>query len=365
MTGKIHRITPQLSMLLALSAMMCMGSTKAAHKQINTHGDVVHMSQGHSPDVIVERVKLFPKQHANTDEVIERNGVLVRYKNAEANIVISHGFMCDKFDVAFLRDLFPRGKYNFLTYDFRAHGEDKGAQLCTFGRDEAYDVIAAAKFIRNHPDLKGKPVLAYGFSMGAVSSIEAQAKDSTLFDGMILDCPFDSTENMLNRVLDEFKISILGYKFDLPGKAILQKYAFHPYVQSFIKLVLKAVSNLEPQHINTQIYPLMPVESAKNIKVPCLFIHCKNDEKISVAAVKSIYQNVQAHKTLWLTNGRRHFDSFFYNPEQYVNRVRSFVDDVLHKKAGLDSISLVIEDDEEIKSVLNSVQLAIDGERKE
>lgn len=364
MTGLIHRITPRTSILLGLYAVISMGNTIAIHKQINTHGDVVHMSQGHSPDVMVERVKLFPKLNASTQEVIERNGVLVRYRNAEATIVLSHGYMCDKFDVAFLRDLFPRGKYNFLTYDFRAHGEAKEGQCCTFGRDEAYDVTAAAKFIRNHPDLKDKPVLAYGFSMGAVSSIEAQSKDSSLFDGMILDCPFDSTENILHRVLDNLKVSILGYQFDLPGKVVLQKYAFHPYVQSFIKVVLKAVSNLDSQRIQTQIYPLMPVESAKNINVPCLFIHCKNDEKVSVAAVKAIYENVKAHKTLWLTNGRRHFDSFFYNPEQYVNRVRSFVDDLLHKKISKDQIALVIEDEEELREPV-SVLTAIDGERKE
>lgn len=364
MTGKIHRITTNLSIVVAFGAMMFMGTGLAAHKQINTHGDVVHMSQGHSPDVMVERVKLFPKQHANTQDTIERNGILVRYKNAEANIVISHGFMCDKFDIAFLRDLFPRGKYNFLTYDFRAHGEDRGGQCCTFGRDEAYDVIAAAKFIRNHPDLKGKPVLAYGFSMGAVSTIEAQAKDASLFDGLILDCPFDSTTNILNRILDNLKISVLGYQFDIPGKTILQKYAFHPHVQSFIKVLMKTISNLDSQRIQTQIYPLMPVESAKNIKVPCLFIHCKNDEKVSVAAVKAIYENVQGHKTLWLTNGRRHFDSFFYNPEQYVNRVRSFADDVLRKKITSDNVALIVEDDEEIRQPVN-VLLAIDGERKE
>lgn len=363
MTRLNHRMKLNWSKFFALNAVIFMGSMAAAHRQINTHDDVMHMTQGHSPDVMVEKVKLFPKKHAGTEEVIERNGVLVRYKNAEANIVISHGFMCDKFDIAFLRDLFPRGKYNFLTYDFRAHGEDKEGQCCTFGRDEAYDVIAAAKFIRNHPDLKGKPVFAYGFSMGAVSTIEAQAKDATLFDAMILDCPFDSTENILNRVLDNIKISLLGYQFDLPGKSILQKYAFHPYVQSLIKVLLKTIANSDTQKIMTQIYPLLPVESAKNINVPCLFIHCKNDEKVSVAAVKAVYENVQGYKMLWLTNGRRHFDSFFYNPEQYVNRVRSFADDMLHKRIDKKSKGLIIEDEEEINSVHN-VRLAIDGEGK-
>ncbi len=365
MTGINHRLNQRtLKIGFAFFAMILIKPVMAAHKHINTHGDVVHMKQGHSSDVIVEKVKLYPRQYAQTEEIIERNGVLVRYKNAEANIVISHGFMCDKFDVAFLREMFPRGKYNFLTYDFRAHGENRDGQMCTFGRDEALDVIAAAKFIRNHPGLKGKPVYGYGFSMGAVSTIEAQAKDPSLFDGLILDCPFDSTQNILAHILDNLKVSVLGYQFDLPGKSILQKYAFHPYVQSFIKVLLKAVSNLDTQRINTQIYPLKPVESAKNIKVPCLFIHCKNDEKVSVAAVKSIYENVQAPKTLWLTNGRRHFDSFFYNPEQYANKVKTFVNELVEKKNKPETTALIIEDEDEMPELVN-VRMAIDGERVE
>ncbi len=39
---------------------------------------------------------------------------------------------------------------------------------------------------------------------------------------------------------------------------------------------------------------------------------------------------IQAHdtdyKVLWLTNGRRHFDSYFYNPEKYVKEIRTFID---------------------------------------
>jgi len=110
-------------------------------------------------------------------------------------------------------------------------------------------------------------------------------------------------------------------------------------------------------------------DSNKNIKyVECLIQDYTPvvvvPPNCSVYRLKAIYENVQAHKTLWLTNGRRHFDSFFYNPEQYVNRVRSFIDDVLHRKAAKDTISLIIEDDEEIKNILN-VKLAIDGEGKE
>ena len=97
-----------------------------------------------------------------------------------------------------------------MTFDFRAHGEHCDGQRCTFGRDEHLDVITAAHFLKNHPHLKNKPVIVYGFSMGAVAAIEAQAKDNSLFSAMILDCPFDSSENIIKRSLESMQFTFFG-----------------------------------------------------------------------------------------------------------------------------------------------------------
>ncbi len=169
------------------------------------YGNYVHKFVS-EPKPTIERVDIVSKESESSDNTITRKGILVRHPNAQANIVISHGFMCDKFDVGFLRSLFPKGKYNFLTYDFRAHGENIKGQLCTFGKDEAFDVQAAAHYFKNHPELGKLPILAYGFSMGAVATIEAQAKDPSLFRALILDCPFDSTENIVKKSLQSLKV---------------------------------------------------------------------------------------------------------------------------------------------------------------
>ncbi|MFC1842284.1 alpha/beta hydrolase [Candidatus Dependentiae bacterium] len=276
----------------------------------------------------VEKVVLYSKKCENSDEKIIRNGVLLKRKKAKGTVLICHGFTCDKNDIGFLRYMFK--DYNCMTFDFRAHGENIDGQCCTLGKHEAYDVTAAAKFLRGHPDLQGKPILVYGFSMGSVASIEAQAKDRSLFDAMILDCPFDSAENVIKQGLDNKKISIFGHEFNIPGKRILQKYVFHPYVQSFIKVLLCAVQKLNYRNIKTLIHPVNPSESIKKISIPCLFIYCKNDEKISINSIKSVYYNAASrYKKLWITNGRRHFDSFFYNPEKYTERIRKFTSKVI------------------------------------
>jgi pimeloyl-ACP methyl ester carboxylesterase len=315
----------------------------------NEYGAIVYQSKDNIAHATVEHVMLHVPKTSNSEEKIIRSGRLVRYPNAKATILICHGFMTDKFDVAFLRHMFPQGKFNFMTFDFRAHGENCEGQRCTFGRDESLDVTTAARFIKNHPQLKEMPLIVYAFSMGAVASIEAQSKDETLFNAMILDCPFDSTENIIKKSLENMKFTFLGYDFSIPACNLLQKYAFHPYVQALIKGILKAVSTLDTKNIDVRIYPISPVESIQKVHVPCFFIHCKYDEKITVDAVKSVYSSADTdYKVLWLTNGRRHFDSYFYNPERYVKEIRTFIDKAVNGSLDKEKVARIIEDPDEL-----------------
>lgn len=316
--------------------------------KVNQYGTVMARSDRLVDKAIVEHIALNVPKTEHSDEKIVRYGQLVMYPNAKATVLICHGFMTSSDDVKFLRQLFPEGELNFMTFDFRAHGKYCDGQRCTFGRDEYLDVTTAAYFVKNHPDLKDKPLIAYAFSMGAAASIEAQSKDQTLFAAMILDCPFDSTENIIKKGLESLKFTFLGYDFSFPACNLLQKYVFHPYVQELVKGILKTVANLDTKNIDTRMYPVSPVVSIQKVHVPCFFIHCKNDEKIGVDAVKSIYQESGAdYKILWLTNGRRHFDSYFYNPEKYVKEIRNFIDLATRGILEHKSLHKVIEDPDE------------------
>jgi pimeloyl-ACP methyl ester carboxylesterase len=298
-----------------------------------------------SEEFTLEDFTIYAKESANSEKRIARKGQGAFYPNAEANIIICHGFMCDKYDVAFLRRLFPRGRFNVLTFDFRAHGEERGSHSCTFGRDEIYDVEAAVNYVKNHPKLKGLPCIAYGFSMGAASAIEAQARNHSLFDAMILDCPFDSSENIIKQGLDGLKVSAFGYEFNMPGRSLLQKYAFHPHVQAFVKNVLRCMTSLNPRDISINMCRVYPGESIKKVSVPCLFIHCKNDERISVDAARNIYNNAASgYKILRITDGKNHFGSYFWKPEEYTTWVREFLDKNLDGTARTTELKQVIEE---------------------
>lgn len=316
----------------------------------NRYGQVISREDVGDDGTFIERVKLFAQATDDSSDIIERNGILVLYPQAQATVLVCHGFMCDKFDVGFLRQLFPKNRFNIMTFDFRAHGEAVDGQECTLGLHEAYDVIAAAHFLRTHPLLKSKPLFLYGFSMGAAAAIEAQAKDSSLFDAMVLDCPFDSTENIIKRGLENMKFSVFGYEFDIPGKSWLQQYAFHPYVQSLVKTALRAVAHLDQQNVETKICPVSPSDSIKKVTVPCFFIHCRNDEKIPIEAARLLFENAPCQKSLWITNGRRHFDSLFYNPEVYIRKVVKFYNRVIDGSLQQQPLQKTKEDPEDALS---------------
>jgi uncharacterized protein len=326
-------------------------NTKVSFGRVESERGNVNRTSGEPKGALVEQVVIYPKLHAQSEETMTRKGILVRYETAKATVLMCHGFMCDKYDSGALRTIFEPGKYNVMTFDFRAHGEETTGQSCSFGRHESQDVIAAAQFLRNHPKLKDQPLYVYGFSMGAVASIEAQAQHK-LFDAMVLDCPFDSAENVIKRGLENLKFSVFGYEFDVPGKAYLQKYAFNPYVQSMVKATLRAIAHWDTRNVATDICPCSPAESAKKVDVPCLFIHCKNDEKVPLAACRQVYDSVTGPKKMWITNGRRHFDSYFYNPEQYAHNIRHFLDQAAQGSFGKNSVNEVVEDTDHEKVVL-------------
>lgn len=290
-----------------------------------------------------EQLIIYSKENIDSDKKIPLQAVLIKRPDAKGTVLICHGFSADKYTISFIHTIFK--DFNTLAFDFRGHGQcDKYQSSCTLGRNEVFDVIAAAKYIKSRPDLKDKPLFVYGFSMGAVASIIAQSQDDNLFDAMVLDCPFDSTDNLLNRGLEKIKLNMFGYELPIPGKSFLRSYAYNTYLQNFVKTMLKVFSDLNSQDIPLEVEPVYPNEAIKYITVPCFIICCYNDEKVPVDAVRDIYEGAGGYKRLWLTHGRHHFDSIFFKLPEYFYRVRRFLDVCLDESIKNKVQSKIIKD---------------------
>lgn len=355
----------KIAFLLHIALLFCFYVEIASVITVNTYGDIVKQHYKKiAKGAVLDDVLLYPNVGNGTADQIVKRGQFVHHPNARATIIMCHGFSCDHHDVSVLRHIFDSGIYNVLSFDFRAHGDNVGAndvaQYCTFGKDETNDLRTAIKFITNYPDIEiaNKPIFIYGFSMGAVVAIETVARYKESVRGLILDCPFESSEEVVRRGIEDISIEFFGYKITFPGISVLKEYAFHPYVQGVVKRVLKTVSNLDTKDILTDLHPVYPIQSIQSISVPILFIHCKNDKKIPLDAVMNLYSKAPGYKRLWITKGRGHFGSYFYRPETYKMVVRAFVDKMLRVGESVDqekSEEIVFDDTEEMsnKQVVN------------
>ena len=297
-------------------------------------------------DAQIEHAVISVRESDTSDRTFLRKGILITRPQAKATIIICHGFMCNKNDVGFLRTLFA--DYNVMMFDFRAHGENIEGQCCSFGVHEVHDLEGVVKFVKSKPELAKLPLISYGFSMGAVTTILTQAKNPGMFDALILDCPFDSTEMLIHRLIERLSFSIAGHEFGLPGRRLLKRHAYDPAVQALIKMALKTIAQVSTNATETCMLPAYPVKEIKKVTVPCFFVSCKRDDKAPIDAVKTIYQNAPGYKRLWLTNGRSHFDSFFYNPEKYMYKVRKFLDDFLSGAYKKKSQAKIVQDTDDV-----------------
>lgn len=275
----------------------------------------------------------FPCQKNKNDEtnVIYRNGYVSINPSAKANILLCHGFTTNKEDMSLLRYLLQ--EYNIINFDFRAHGENISAQSCTLGCDEKYDVIGAVNYINNDENLNKLPLFVYGFSMGAVASILAESNNPNLFTGAIWDCPFESTNELTELILEQLKINFNGYKIDMPFKNIIKKYIYNNKAQNFIKLFLKLFASMDTSKINTCIKKISPIKALKKIKIPFLLIGCHNDDKAPAQSIENMYfaHEENSFVRCWISSGRRHFDALFINPEKYIYKICKFINSVLSK----------------------------------
>lgn len=285
----------------------------------------------HMDQLKVEHVSIESLENGQSDKKIIRKAFVAKRPNALGTVVLCHGYTSSKDESFFFKTFLPH--FNAIAFDFRAHGELTDGQYSTIGGDEIYDVQAAVNYVKNDPELSGKPLIGFGFSMGAVSLLRAQGSWQDMFDMLILDSPFDSGQECMSQGIDAvMSFKLFGRKYRLPGKNLIMKSLYNPYLSPVVKKFFKWVTGFNPYQIPTKFVHVAPIESAANIKVPCLFFSCVKDNKVPVEAVRRLYQSVDSpFKRMWITHGFKHCSSFISNPDLYWYKVNSFVRKVLDK----------------------------------
>lgn len=295
-----------------------------------SYADQVKNSKVRMQEFKVEQISFESRENEISPRKFVRKGFLMTRPHALGTIVFCHGYTHSKHESFFFKTFFPN--FNALAFDFRAHGELTEGQCSTIGADEIYDVRAAVDFLKSRPDLRGKPIIGFGFSMGAVSLIQAEIRWPGLFEMLILDSPFDSSYDCMSKGLDKvMTFEILGRKYRIPGKKLIMKSLYNETLSPFMKYLFKLVSGFNPHQIPTKFSHVAPIEQAHKVKIPCLFFACVKDTKVPVEAVRRLYNAVDSpFKRMWITHGIQHCSAYLTNPELYWYRMNKFVKKVLN-----------------------------------
>lgn len=123
----------------------------------------------------------------SSSDGIRLRGWWIGVPDAHTVLVMSHGYLMNRCELAPLAMYMANFGCSSLLYDFRAHGKS-GGRKSGLGWTERLDVAAAVAYARSRAP--GSRVILVGSSMGSAASAFALSEDPSLADGLVLDSSY-------------------------------------------------------------------------------------------------------------------------------------------------------------------------------
>lgn len=272
-----------------------------------------------NPDEFIFEEVIFPSKK---DNVLLNGTFFSATTPSNKTLIIVHGFnenrlMSGRTEML-VRYLTPRG-YNVFAFDLRGQGESEG-NFISFGYYEKYDVCGAIDYLKQRGKV-GEKIALLGFSMGAVTAIEATGIDERV-NVLIADSSFKDLElyimNNINTLLnDEHMIS--DNFGDLSYCSIVHYLPFN-------KEVVTGIANLYGVHIN-EVSPIGTLKQITN--KPIFLIHGKKDTVIPCSNSELIFDSIKnnSNTQFWLSEKADHIESILMYSEEYLKRVETFLNE--------------------------------------
>ncbi len=210
-------------------------------------------------------------------------------------IVVAHGYMGKKEDMARYIQLFNRAGYNVLAPDDRGHGQSQGNYI-GYGWPDRLDYTKWVKQVIAKNGQKSEIGL-FGVSMGGATVMYMSGeKLPTQVKAIVEDCGYTSIEDELTYQAKQM--------FNLP------KYPLIPSVA--LTASIKAGYNVFDAKTEPQL---------KKNKLPIFFIHGAKDTFVPTSMVYQNYAATNAKKALWVVPGAKHAASLKTHPKAYQQKV--------------------------------------------
>ena len=213
--------------------------------------------------------------------------------------VLFHGYAASKESLLPAAAPFRARGYTAVLVDFHGSGGSAGATT-SLGAREAGDVAAALGYVRQR--WPGRPLLVYGFSMGAAAVTHALAADPLQPAALILEAPFD---RLLTTVGHRF--SAMGLPA-VPGAELLLFWGS-----------LQAGFNG---------FAFNPVEDARRLSSPTLLVRGMGDPRVTSAEVRSFAAAIRAPTSFVDVPGVGHEPVSVADPAAWEREVGRFLETV-------------------------------------
>jgi alpha-beta hydrolase superfamily lysophospholipase len=225
-------------------------------------------------------------------------------KKPLGTILLSHGVFKNREQVL-TRALFLSHKgYQTLLFDQRGEGAS-GNSPVSGGLLEAGDYLAAAAYLQGRHALR-KPVVFFGFSLGAISALRAAAQ-SQQADAVIADSPLANINSYVSRR------TMGGVFSSLPG---------------FLTRVLEAYNLLTGLSLKEGDLDLIPVVEGLH-ETPVLYITGEDDDLAKPEEVRKLFEHTSSHhRRLVYIPDAGHEETYKKYPMIYEKVVTDFLTDL-------------------------------------
>ncbi|MHA8138516.1 alpha/beta hydrolase [Lactobacillaceae bacterium Scapto_B20] len=214
-------------------------------------------------------------------------------------VIIAHGYNGTRETMSGYAKMYYEMGFNILMPDDRGHGQSAGKYV-SFGWLDQKDYQSWIKKLvdRLGPDCR---ILLFGVSMGAgIVSMLSGTDLPKQVEAIIADCGYSSVRDELSY--------LLKFRYNLP------KYPFEALVSSINKRRLG--------------YYLNDASTTKQLAknhLPILIIHGSEDTYVPTYMAYENYRASDSPKQLWIVNGAKHAESFWFKPKEYHQRVSDFL----------------------------------------
>jgi uncharacterized protein len=271
---------------------------------------IVAKSQVHQP--ITETPKDYGLNHYEDVSFTTSDGITLsgwwipipKSRKTLGTILLSHGVFKNRQQVLSRAAFLSHLGYQTLLFDQRGEGLS-GNSPVSGGLLEAGDYLAAEAYLESRHALR-KPVVFFGFSLGAMSALRAAVKAPQV-DAVIADSPLANIESYVSR-------RTMGGTFSsMPG---------------FLPRVLEAYDLLTGLSLRVEDLDLMPVVAQLG-EIPVLYITGENDNLAKPEEVRQLFEHTSSHhRRLIYIPDAGHEETYKKYPVIYEKVVTEFLTDL-------------------------------------